>query len=189
MRVVSKGAVALSLLMCSLAVATVLSAAPRVELGAAGVELRDGLMLRDGKPFSGITVERYPTGIVYRETRYDRGIKNGETRKYAMTGTLVSLERFSEGAKDGLQEGWYMEGPKRFELRFKKGVLDGVQSEWHLNGALFRKQIFAGGVESDKKILFAGGELFTNYAKRDGRVYGIDGGALCFEPAKREGEK
>jgi hypothetical protein len=56
------------------------------------------------------------------------------------------------------------------------------------NGTVFRRQIFVNGYEMDKKILFHGGEVFTNYAKRGGRTYGFDGGELCFDK-KKDGER
>jgi antitoxin component YwqK of YwqJK toxin-antitoxin module len=131
-------------------------------------------------------VERYHNGAIYRETDYRHGVPDGERKEYALNGRVKARGRYRNGQLDGLQEGWFEEGPKRFERHYKRGRLDGVQTEWHIGGSLFREETFADGKEIAKKILFSDGRLFTNYAMRENRIYGIDGGALCMEP-KREG--
>ena len=140
------------------------------------------------RPFSGVAIERFPDGSPYKQTHYEQGLRDGMAEEYALTGKLRARWKFRRGEKDGHQEGWYIEGPKRFEANFKQGLLHGEQTEWHLNGQLFQRRVFAEGVETDKKILFPTAEVFSNYTKREGRVYGLDGGPLCFEP-KKEGEK
>ena len=140
-------------------------------------------------PFSGTLFERYPAGEVFAESHYQDGYQEGSRREYALGGSLRAEWNFHLGQKDGVQRGWFVEGPRRFESHFKNGRLDGLQTEWHLNGGVFRMQNFVDGVEQDKKILFQTGEIFTNYSIRDARIYGLDGGPLCFEPAAREGQR
>lgn len=139
------------------------------------------------RPFTGVRVDRFPNGKVYRETRYENGLKEGEELEFGVNGHLWTRSRYRAGKKDGFQEGWFLEGPKRFEARFKNGILDGEQTEWHINGNVFRKLIYAQGVEVANKTLYPTQEIYSNYVKKDGRVFGLDGGPLCFEK-KREGE-
>lgn len=149
---------------------------------------QDGFISYRGRLFTGVIVEHYPNGEVFQETNYVRGMKEGVSNEYGLGKRLRVRWNYHRGQKDGTQLAWYLEGPKRFEFNYKDGVLDGLQTEWHLNGGVFRTQNYIKGTEIDKKILFQSGEVFTNYIKRNDRIYGIDGGPLCFEPP-REGEK
>ncbi len=151
-------------------------------------EERGERLFYQAKPFTGVRIENFPNGQTFRETHYQRGLKEGESKEFATNGALRARWNFHSGKKHGFQQGWYIEGPKRFEFRFKNGILDGVQSEWHLNGSPFRQQVYVNGVETDRKILFPTAEVFSNFKKRAGRIFGLDGGALCFEK-KKEGEK
>ncbi len=135
-----------------------------------------------------LRVEHYLNGALYKESTYEAGVKDGIEKEYSLNGVVRAIWSYSHGKKHGLQQGWFAEGPKRFEFHFNHGLLDGVQTEWHLNGTVFRRQVFVKGVEIQKKVLYSGSEIFTNYSKKDGRVYGLDGGALCME-LKKEGAK
>jgi antitoxin component YwqK of YwqJK toxin-antitoxin module len=146
------------------------------------------ILYKNGHLYTGMIIERYLNGELYKKLHYVNGQLEGESREYALGGNLRAKWNFHLGVKDGLQRGWYTEGPKRFEFHFKNGVLEGVQTEWHLNGTEFRRQVYRDGVETEKKILFSGKEIFTNYSKKNGRTYGIDGGRVCME-VKPEGEK
>lgn len=141
-----------------------------------------------GAKFTGVVLEKFPDGTSFRETEYVDGLKEGVALEYAFSGQLRARWHFSRGKKDGEQRGWYIEGPRRFVANFKNGLLDGEQIEWHLNGSLFRQMSFIEGVEVAKKILFPTEEVYSNYRKVDGRIFGLDSGPLCFEK-KPEGEK
>ena len=140
------------------------------------------------KPFSGIQFENFLNAALYRETEYKNGKKEGFEKKYSLEGKLRSLWHFQNGKKEGEQKGWFEDGARMFVYHYQKGIFEGEQIEWHQNGTVFRRQVFNKGYETDRKILFQGGEVFTNYVKRKGRTYGVDGGALCFDK-KKDGEK
>ena len=142
----------------------------------------------NSKLFSGIVVEHWITGQIYKESQYHQGLLDGTSKTYALNGTLIESWNYHHGEKTGLQQGWFEEGPKKFEFYFKNGKLQGPQTEWHMNGNVFRRKVYANGVETGTKVLYPGGEIYSNYTKRDGRKYGINGGPLCREPETREGE-
>jgi hypothetical protein len=133
-------------------------------------------------------IERYPGGAIYRYGMIRHGQLEGKEYEFDPFGGRRAVWHYRQGKKHGLQEGWFIEGPKRFVYQYVNGVLEGEQLEYHASGALFRRQVFRQGVEADRKVLYQEGDLHSNYAKRDGRTYGLDGGALCFDP-KKEGEK
>lgn len=164
-------------------------AAPMVQAGDPGLRARGGLLLYHGRRFSGRVVERWLGGAIYKDTAYAHGLQEGAARMFALNGRLIQEWNFRAGKKDGVQRGWFEEGPRKFEMRYARGLLDGEQIEWHMNGRVFRRQVFRRGVEVKNKVLYPGGEIFTNYARRGGRLYGMDGGTLCQAPAKLDGEK
>lgn len=142
----------------------------------------------EGHPFTGVLISHYENGALYQESHYTLGHLEGLRTEYALNGHVREIARFHDGQRDGLQEGWYIEGPKRFEHHFVAGLLEGLQTDWHMSGQIFRQELFSKGTKTDKKIFFQHGEIFTNYAIREGRTYGLDGGALCMENRVREGE-
>ena len=176
---------ALSFLLILLAIG-LLRPDSRVERSA--LSERAGVLYQGQSLFTGIAVERYPTSDIFKESQYKNGLREGETREFGVGGKRRAIWSYHQGLKDGRQVGWFLEGPKRFVQNFTKGVLNGEQVEWHQNGAVFRQQIYANGVETEKKIFYAGSEIFTNYKIREGRQYGIDGGPLCME-TKPEGAR
>ena len=150
-------------------------------------EANDWVFYR-GQPFTGTLIERFPNGVVFQESNYLNGQRSGPTFEYGFTGAIRAWWHFREGKKDGRQVGWYIEGPRRFEYRYRAGVYHGVQTDWHMSGQIFNQQVYFDGVESARKVFFATSEVFSNYAKKDGRTYGINGGELCFE-GKKDGER
>lgn len=149
---------------------------------------KQGSLFKQGQLFSGILVERYLNGALYKESHYENGKKEGMEKEYALNGIIQGLWHYHLGKKEGDQQGWFAEGPKKFNYHYQKGLLEGEQLEWHQNGTVFRRQVFHQGVETEKKILFQGSEVFSNYVQKDKRKYGVDGGTLCFE-VKKDGEK
>jgi antitoxin component YwqK of YwqJK toxin-antitoxin module len=141
-----------------------------------------------GKPFTGIEIERYANGEIYKKMNYVDGRLEGESREFHFSMHPRATWNYHHGLKSGRQLGWYAEGPKRFEQNFTAGVLNGEQIEWHLNGHIFQRLFYVDGVQTERKILFPHGEIFSNYRIYDQRKYGLDNGELCMQP-KREGER
>lgn len=161
----------------------------RVGVATAGSPSKHAAVLtQDGKPYTGIVLEKYPDGSVYRETNYRDGLKHGPEKEYSLAHTLTALWMYQNDKKQGTQQGWFAEGQRKFLYHYQNGLLEGLQTEWHLNGGVFRQQVFEHGTETDRKILFQTGEVHSNVKKRDGRTYGRDGGELCFDK-KKDGQK
>lgn len=150
--------------------------------------LRAGHLYYGGRLFTGVQVRHYDASQIFQELSYVDGLLHGRSHEYAIGHKLTALWKYRAGVKDGPQLGWYEEGPPRFEKNFKQGMLEGWQTEWRLDGKVFRQEKYHDGFETDRKILFQDGAVFTNYTKRDGRFYGLDGGSLCMQ-RKAEGER
>lgn len=72
----------------------------------------DGRMLLDGQLFSGVAVERWPSGAP------------------------VSEIPFLQGLQHGVMRSWYSDGSKWSETDYRNGCVVGMHREWHENGAL-----------------------------------------------------
>ena len=153
------------------------------------VQLQDEKVFFNGELFSGTVVERFPNGVIYRKTNYLDGKKHGTALEFGFTGALRAKEQYVDGKKEGLQRIWFLEGPLKIESYFTGGLLNGRQVERYISGEVFREQTFAMGVEVSNKIFYLTKEVYSNYVKKDGRKFGVDGGPLCFAPDKQEGEK
>jgi antitoxin component YwqK of YwqJK toxin-antitoxin module len=172
------------------AIAILASACGRAHVGSTSTELRlqGEVLLFKNKAFTGVVEEHFPNGTVYRETEYRDGLKDGFEHKFGLNGKLTDRLNYVHGKEEGLQEGWFVEGPKRYEYHMKNGLFDGVETQWHISGTVFRREVFHQGELADKKVLYSDGSVFSNFSKRDGRIYGIDRGSLCME-TKRPEEK
>jgi antitoxin component YwqK of YwqJK toxin-antitoxin module len=159
-----------------------------VESGDPHLQVEADVTFFKGAPFTGIAVEHYFNGEIYKRLAYEDGKLEGESREYHFGAKPRAILHYHRGLKSGLQTVWYAEGPKRSENHFKNGVLEGEQTEWHLNGSLFQRLFYVDGVEKERKILYPGGEIFTNTRIRGQRKFGLDSGELCMQN-KREGER
>lgn len=142
---------------------------------------RDEVLFLSTSPFTGQVLEYFPNGNVAKETHYKDGRKDGIFRQFGFQENLVVQGQYANGKKEGIELGWYNEGPRQYEFHYKFGLFDGEQMRWHQNGAVFRREVYVEGTLIDKKILYANGQVFTNYATRENRIYGLDGGRLCME--------
>ena len=159
----------------------------RIYVGSPDFEERGGELWYHDIPFTGVTVETYPDGSVFRTTNYLRGLKHGLSEEFGITGVLRTRWNYDLGKKNGWQEGWYIEGGRKFKMRYRNGLLDGTSTEWYLSGDIARHRVYENGVELAQKVLYESGELFSNFVIRGGRKYGLDGGELCMD-FKKEGE-
>jgi antitoxin component YwqK of YwqJK toxin-antitoxin module len=153
------------------------------------LSIQNGILQYHKSPFNGMIITLYENGLLYKKSAYLHGLKEGQTHIYWLNGSIKEIGNFAQGQRHDVQKGWFAEGPKKFEHHFKNGLLDGYQTQWHLGGSIFKEDYFEQGIQKNKKILFANGDIFTNYANRYNRIYGQDGGPLCMENKKREGQK
>ena len=139
----------------------------KIESTNLNIHLINNKLYLKTKMFTGIYIERYSDGIIYRKTQFKNGLKDGLSEQFDFEGRRYFKNHYRKGLLDGLQETWYLEGPKKSIGHFKDGFKDGEQIEWHLNGSLFRREVFSAGVETERKMLYTTGEIFSNYKKRN----------------------
>ncbi len=173
----------------ALAAALVLSLLePRIEASSPEVQLTEGRLQVGSRPFTGTLVERNLRNDLLALVHYRNGEKDGVSLTYHHNGRIVSEHRFRHGKKDGVQKAWYADGKLRSVSTFTMGVADGTYTEWHPNGRLYRFMRIQGGVELENKRFYESGAIYTNYVRREGRNYGIEGEPLC-RAVKQEGLK
>jgi len=134
-----------------------------IQAGDPGLERRQGLLLRNGEPFTGLVEER-------------------------ADGVLVERRSYRQGRKHGIQEGWWEDGSRRYLYRLKDGEYDGECLEWHSNGRLATLRTWrAGEEEGAEQSWDATGKLVANYVVRGGRRYGTLGARACY--TMKDGER
>ena len=88
-----------------------------------GWDSEKGLLLLDGKPFTGITVDHYvPTAV---EAMVNRGARRLKARYHV-----------AEGVYDGLVEEWYDNGNQKTKTTYAKGKHQGDNFYWNSDGTL-----------------------------------------------------
>jgi antitoxin component YwqK of YwqJK toxin-antitoxin module len=167
---------------CAWVLAACLGSGPMVERGPGdGLSLRNGVLFREGAPFSGIVRTTWENGTPRTLEPYLRGKKHGEEIEYYPSGKLRWKRPFRRGVKEGRHVGWWENGRKMFEYRFHKGEYAGTTREWYPTGAPAREGRYLNGVEAGlQRAWRENGTLYSNYEARGGRNYGVVNARMCY---------
>jgi hypothetical protein len=106
----------------------------------------------------------------------------GPILTFSASGALMKVSVFQNGQLIGQEKSWFENGQPRHTYEFDSGVREGKSTEWYENGRTFRESVYVNGQEVSQKTWRVDGELYANYTIRNGRYYGLKGGALC-EPS------
>ncbi len=113
--------------------------APKIVVAYEKLKGRDDLWYFEGKPFTGITVEKYENGQKRGERTYKDGKVHGLYTFWYENGQKKEREytlRF--GKLHGLYTRWYRNGQKNWERTHKDGELIS-EKEWDEDGNLTRE--------------------------------------------------
>src|ERR1700687_2168026 len=102
---------------------------------ARSLEDRDGLILLDDEPFTGI-------GYYLDEQ-----------------GRLEAEVTYQDGARTGPSHGWWDTGGLSYEYDLFRGVYHGKKREWHRNGQLAEESEYELGIKVRHKLWDEDGEL------------------------------
>ena len=155
---------------------------PRVEVAAADVRLseRGGVRSFDGRPFSGLVVERDSARVVRSVKPYLDGRLHGTMRAWYADGARELERPYRRGVKVGRHVGFWPEGTRRFEYEFVGGESHGVARDWFADGTLFKEFHYRNGREAgSQRMWYEDGSIRANYVMRDGRRYGLMGSKAC----------
>ncbi|MEE3055454.1 MAG: toxin-antitoxin system YwqK family antitoxin, partial [Planctomycetota bacterium] len=95
--------------------------APKVVVDVDHLEERDGLDYFEGKPFTGVAVQKYPNGQKKFEETYKDGKNHGLRTEWYENGQKKEEFTYKDGKRDGPTTGWYENGQKGAEATHKDG--------------------------------------------------------------------
>lgn len=182
---------------CSLVVRSVLAAAfiagssvgrstsAVIDVGAADVAQHGGVWRLAGRPFSGLLLERDPSGVVRMAVPLVEGLPDGREWRWYDDGSLESVRQYANGHKVGFHRGWWRGGRRQFEADLRDDGFHGRYRAWHAHGRLSDVRTFVEGREDGvQQSWTADGVLFLNYEVRNGRRYGMVNAKPCMPTGK-----
>ena len=101
------------------------------------------------KPINGIVKTYDPSSVLFSETSYKDGKKDGTFKLYSETGKKIILETpYKDGKENGIEKAYYPAGELLVETPYKDGKKDGIMKAYYENGELLEEIIF----ENNKAI-------------------------------------
>jgi antitoxin component YwqK of YwqJK toxin-antitoxin module len=146
------------------------------------------VLLYNGKPYSGFTIEKYISGKLASRNGYINGKLEGKQEKWFENGLKQELRFYSQNHKIGKHEGWYPNGQKRFEYFIENDIPIKTHQEWYDNGQLFSKFNYnnEGQPEGTQQMWYATGQIKANYFIKNGRRFGFLGAKGCMGENERK---
>ena len=120
---------------------------PPFEVLASSLEQSaDGLHLPGrAETFTGLMIERYPTGSLKSRSQIVNGQLNGLSDGWHRNGVLQVREHFEHGVSHGPRLKWHENGRKLSEAMIVNGRITGTFRRWHDSGALAEESQFKNG--------------------------------------------
>ncbi len=85
--------------------------------------------------FTGLWVNKYPSGELRSKTEYRNGVPHGTHRYWHHpTGVLMREDSYCDGKLHGKRLSWHLNGAKASEEQWKDGERHSVQLHWFPNG-------------------------------------------------------
>ena len=175
------------LVACLMTIASCVGAATPavVESGADGMSQVAGLWRHDGDPFTGILIERDPSGVARMALSLAAGRPDGLEWRWYEDGQLESVRRYEGGRKVGRHSGWWPGGFTRFDADYANDAFHGRYRAWHASGRMSDyRTYFQGREKGTQRGWTADGVLFFNYEVRDGRRFGLLNARPCVPAGK-----
>jgi hypothetical protein len=147
----------------------------------------NGVVLRNGKRFTGRTFDLFPSSTdIMGISEYSHGVEHGKWLKMYRNGKCREVRNFYNGKKTDLMTGWWENGRKRIEYHFLNDEYEGVCREWNEEGKLVREMNYVKGHEEGaQKVFYENGKVRSNYVVVKGRRYGLLGTKNCVNASDR----
>lgn len=151
--------------------------------------LKNGVLLFNGIPYSGIMNEYYSNGNPKSKSDYYQGKREGKYFGYYPNKKKWFERYYAKGIKIRTHIGWFQSGQLMFEYQFYNGVYDGYTKDWHSNGQMAKHFNFLKGKEAGiQKMWQPSGEIRANFFTVNGDRHGLIGLKNCVSVVKTENE-
>jgi hypothetical protein len=162
--------------------------AHRVREDDTAIQIRNGIWMRQDKPYSGQLISLYPSGIVRSVKSLWEGKEEGLQITYYEDGALATQRWYRNGEKDSVNQGWWPDGKQKFLYHFKAGVYEGSFEEWYASGKPLKKIWYHDGKEQCGQGWRENGKPFMSFVVKDGRWYGQINPNLCYSLTNEKGD-
>lgn len=148
---------------------------------------RDGLVMLNGKKFSGYIATRYPSKKIHTVASVYEGMAHGASRSYYENGALSDVRHFKDNLNTGKQYGYWPNGKQQFEYTYYRDKKAGMMKRWYENGKPYLSLHYTNDREEGLQQAWReNGKLFINYVAKDGFRYGLQETMLCYKLDKGE---
>tara|TARA_B110000503_G_scaffold39995_1_gene65701 strand:- start:784 stop:1386 length:603 start_codon:yes stop_codon:yes gene_type:complete len=165
---------------------------PSIEINKnnADVQLKNGVLYFEEKPFSGIVNTFYNDGNIKSKSAYHQGKRQGLFLGWYPDGEQWFNRSYTKGLKSGIHRGWYQNGVQMFEYHFNnKGVYNGVVKDWFANGTLAKHFNFVEGKEAGSQNMWdLKGKIRANFYTVNTEIHGLIGLKKCVSVLHKQTE-
>lgn len=157
-------------------------AAITVNAGHPALKTEAGKLTYLGRLYTGVVVERYPSGQTASRTAYRSGLKDGLFQAWHANGRLAEERAYAQDLKEGRHHGWYEDGSPKFSYEFVNGEYHGEARTWYPGGRPATRFTYTRGYEEGpQKAWRENGKIYLNTIVKEGRSYGLNNARLCFK--------
>ncbi len=145
------------------------------------LQLDNGVLLYNQKPYSGNIVSYYKNNNLKSDVKYKSGRKHGTEKQWYSNSNLAIERYYTKGIKTGIHRAWWDNGTQKFEYHFNtKGMYHGIHKEWYASGQIYRDFNYINGQEVGKQRLYkSNGTIKANYEVVNGERFGLIGLKKC----------
>lgn len=137
----------------------------------------------EGKPFSGIAVQRFSSGAIQKKFGILNGKKQNESIERFPDGGLKSIAHYHKGKLHGEKKSWTPDSVHVLisHLNYYLGKPHGEQKKWYSTGEIFKVlHLNMGKEEGIQQAFRKNGVLYANYEAKEGRIFGLKKAELCY---------
>lgn len=144
------------------------------------LENRNGMMYRNGTPFSGRIYQLNANNDTLLIAGYDEGREHGEWKSFYNNGQLEELRYYDKGVKTKMLTRWWENGQMQLNCTFRQGEYGGAFKEWNIRGQLIKVMHYKNGYEEgSQKLFYDNGKIRSNYVVKNGKRIGLLGTKNC----------
>ena len=143
--------------------------------------IKNGLFYFKDKKYSGILKKFHPRVQMIAYTSVFEGKRHGAYNSYYDTGALFETKRYKHNRVTGRHYIYWKNGRLKADNWYYDGKMEGTQKKWYRDGSPFYVFNYKNGKRDGKqKAWRISGKLQINSEIINGRTYGLNRAALCY---------
>lgn len=135
-------------------------------------------------PYSGFVVSYYGDSNLREKFGILNGKKQNKAIQWFPDGHFKNVANYHEGKLQGEKKVWTSDSKHVLiaQYHYDKGKPHGKQKKWYPTGELYKIISLSRGKEEGLQQAFRkNGVLYANYEARNGRIFGLKKGNLCYQ--------